>query len=277
MWISALVAFATANPCEDYSRPRLLLRLQSPEIAESSGLAASRIEDGVFYTHNDSGDEARLFRFSIDGGRVLMVPLEGVRARDWEDMASGPCPGGGDCLYVGDIGDNLRQHDRIDVWAFRETESGVEPSPVASWSVRYPETPEDAETLLVHPSTGRIYVVTKESRSPQVFRFPIQQGEGVLEKVATLSEEALGIRLPKLTGGDFSRDGDRVILRGYLSAWEWEVDLRSPEAHWLKPPSRPVPLRLERQGEALTLDMTGRVFTSSEGSPMPLTRIGCRD
>ena len=104
----------------------------------------------------------------------------------------------------------------------------------------------------------------------------MEQGEGVLEKVATLSEETQGVRLPKLTGGDFSREGDRVILRGYLSAWEWVVDPSSPEAHWLVPPLRSVPLRLERQGEALTLDLTGRVFTSSEGSPMPLTRIGCR-
>lgn len=277
MWISAWIAVATANPCEDFSRPRLVLRLQAPEIDESSGLAASRKQDGVFYTHNDSGDQARLFRFSVDGGRVLTVPLQEVSARDWEDMASGPCPEGGDCLYVGDIGDNLRQHDRIHIWAFRETDSGVESSPTASWSVRYPEGAEDAETLLVHPLSGRIYVVTKESRSPQVFRVPLNPGEGVLEKVATLSEEVLGVRLPKLTGGDFSREGDRVILRGYLSAWEWEVDPSNSEAHWLQPPKRSVPLRLERQGEALTLDLTGRVFTSSEGSPMPLTRIGCRD
>ena len=135
----------------------------------------------------------------------------------------------------------------------------------------------DAEVLLVHPTTGRIYLVTKESRSPQVFRFPQNPGEGVLERVAVLSEERLGLRLPKLTGGDFSREGDRVILRGYLSAWEWAVQPSDPEAHWSKPPLRSVPLRLERQGEALTFDLTGRVFTSSEGSPMPLTRIGCRD
>ena len=277
MLIPALIAVASANPCEDYNRPRLLLRLQAPDINESSGLAASRLQDGVFYTHNDSGDEARLFRFSTDGGRVLTFPLQGATARDWEGMAAGPCPEGGDCLFVGDIGDNLRQHDRIQVWAFREIEGGVESTPAASWSVRYPDGAEDAEVLLVHPTTGRIYLVTKESRSPQVFRFPQNPGEGVLERVAVLSEERLGLRLPKLTGGDFSREGDRVILRGYLSAWEWAVQLSDPEAHWSEPPLRSVPLRLERQGEALTFDLTGRVFTSSEGSPMPLTRIGCRD
>jgi len=277
MFSILMMASAFANPCEEYSRPQLLLRVRSSEIAESSGLAASRLQDGVFYTHNDSGDSARLFRFSIEGGRVAAFELAGVKARDWEDMASGPCPDEGDCLYIGDIGDNLRQHDSIRIWAVREQTSGLELNPVASWNVRYPDGPKDSEILLVHPETKRLYVVTKESGPPGVYRLPKEPGEGEMILVSRLTEETVGRSLPKLTGGDFSRDGSRVILRGYLAAWEWEVNLADPESHWGQRPSRRVPIRLERQGEALTFDLTGRVFTSSEGSPMPLTRIGCRD
>jgi hypothetical protein len=278
MFVLLLLSTAQASPCVEYARPVLLARLRSPELTESSGLAASRVQDGVFYTHNDSGAGPRLYRFSLDGGAVASFDLEGIGARDWEDMASGPCPDEGDCIYIGDIGDNRRRRDRIQVAAFRESHEGVNPKAVASWSVRYPEgvLAQDSETLLVHPRTKRLYLVTKESREPSVFRFPQRPGEGDLEHVAQLTRETVGHPLPKLTAGDFSHDGLRVTLRGYLSAWEWEVDPVNPEEHWAKEPSKRLSIRLERQGEALTYDATGRVFTSSEGSPMPLTRIACR-
>jgi hypothetical protein len=206
---------------------------------------------------------------------VLQWPLE-ITAWDLEDMAAGPCPGGGNCLYVGDIGDNARAREAIVISAFREGKNTVEATPVAQWTLRYPEGATDAESLLVHPGSGRIYVVTKRSQGAQVFRAPKHPGEGALQWVADLNAETVGLKLPKLTGGDFSATGNRVVLRGYLSAWEWVVDAKDPEAHWKRAPHKKVALRLERQGEAITYDLTGRIFTSSEGLPMPLTRIGCR-
>jgi hypothetical protein len=274
IWLG-LLALAQADPCEDYGRPQLLLRLQTNELLESSGLAASRHQDGRIFTHNDSGSPPVLYSFSTDGGAVKSWPLL-IEAYDLEDMAAGPCPGGGNCLYVGDIGDNARARESIQVFAFRETEFGAESVPMAMWDVRYPGTVQDAESLLVHPVNGSIYVVTKRSQGAQVFRVPRESGEGVLSLVAELSPEKMGFKMPKLTGGDFSRDGKRVVLRGYLSAWEWVVNPQKPEAHWLGAPERKVGIRLERQGEAITYDLTGRLFTSSEGQPMPLTRIGCR-
>ncbi len=271
----ALIALAQADPCVEYGRPRLVLRLQSEDLLESSGLAASRYQDGRFFTHNDSGSAPVIFSFSTDGGPVQQWPLK-IDAWDLEDMASGPCPGGGNCLYVGDIGDNARARKGIVVSAFRESQSGVQAAPVAQWMLRYPDGPQDAESLLVHPVSGRIYVVTKRSQGPQVFRAPSKPGDGELKKIAELRPESVGFKLPKLTGGDFSAEGDRVVLRGYLSAWEWVVDPQDPEAHWQRAPRQKVALRLERQGEAITYDLTGRIFTSSEGKPMPLTRIGCR-
>ena len=273
IWLGFL-ALVQAEPCEDYGRPQLLLRLRTNELLESSGLAASRVQDGRFFTHNDSGSAPVLFSFSTDGGAVKSWPLS-IDAYDLEDMASGPCPGGGNCFYVGDIGDNARIRESIQIYAFRETETGAEPDPMAVWDLRYPSPAQDAESLLVNPVNGSIYVVTKRSQGPQVFRAPEKPGEGVLSFVAELSPEKMGFKMPKLTGGDFSREGNRVVLRGYLSAWEWVVDPQKSEAHWLGAPQRKVSLRLERQGEAITYDLTDRIFTSSEGLPMPLTRIGC--
>lgn len=46
-------------------------RLQSDAISESSGLVASRTHDGVFWTHNDSGDAPRIF--AIDRSGALLA------------------------------------------------------------------------------------------------------------------------------------------------------------------------------------------------------------
>ncbi len=108
-----------------------------------------------------------------------------------------------------------------------------------------------------------------------IYRAPKRPGSGQWQQVAILDEESMGLRIPKLTGGDFSVDGRRVVLRGYLGAWEWDVDLTDPEKHWKNPPSRRVPIRLERQGEAITYGASGTIYTSSEGRPMPVTQIGC--
>ncbi len=39
-------------------------------INEASGLAASRRNDGVLYTHNDSGDTGRVFAITTQGFTV---------------------------------------------------------------------------------------------------------------------------------------------------------------------------------------------------------------
>ncbi|MGZ4000098.1 MAG: hypothetical protein ACXVIY_05695, partial [Mucilaginibacter sp.] len=41
--------------------------LQSKEMDEISGIAASGIHDGVYYVHNDSGDTSRFFAITPDG------------------------------------------------------------------------------------------------------------------------------------------------------------------------------------------------------------------
>lgn len=79
--------------------------IKDPRITESSGLAASRLHPGIYWTHNDSSDGAYLY--AVDGRTgetVATLTLTGVGApRDVEAVSIGP----DNNLYVGDIGDNL--------------------------------------------------------------------------------------------------------------------------------------------------------------------------
>jgi hypothetical protein len=67
--------------------------------------ACSRVNDGVFWTHNDSGNAPRIFAFNSQGESVGTFEISGAHAVDWEDMASFK-QGKNGFLVIGDVGDN---------------------------------------------------------------------------------------------------------------------------------------------------------------------------
>src|SRR5882672_6380168 len=93
-----------------------------PEIPEASGLAVSRRNPGILWSHNDSGHAPVLFAVDAAGalrGRVR-VP---ILTRDWEDVSAARCPAG-DCLYIADIGDNGLARRRIQIYRVPEPAPG---------------------------------------------------------------------------------------------------------------------------------------------------------
>ena len=72
-------------------------------INEASGLAASRRHPGVLYSHNDSGDQARIFALDSEDGRTLAeYQITHSDNYDWEDLSVGVCPSNsGTCIYIG--------------------------------------------------------------------------------------------------------------------------------------------------------------------------------
>ncbi|MCP9962521.1 WD40 repeat domain-containing protein [Streptomyces somaliensis] len=185
--------------------------LTDPRITESSGLAASRAHPGVYWTHNDQ-DEPRVF--AVDGRTgetVATVTLRGVgKPRDMEAVSVGP----DGYVYVGDIGDNLDgSWSHVWVYRFREPERLRDTAVDATqYTVRYEDGPRDAEALMVHPRTGRVYIASKN-----------EEGGGLYEGPAKLSAQGVNVfrrigEVPWVTDGAFSPDGTRLVLRGYFSA-----------------------------------------------------------
>jgi hypothetical protein len=72
-------------PSITYGKPRQVATLANSRVSESSGLACGRQDRGVFWTHNDSGDSARVFAFTIRGEHVATYTIGGARAggRRW--------------------------------------------------------------------------------------------------------------------------------------------------------------------------------------------------
>ena len=180
-----------------YGPPAKLANIKNPAIDESSGLAASRLTPGVYWTHNDSGDGPFVYAFDTTGESRGVFRVSGAQARDWEDMAIGPGPEPGKSyLYLGDIGDNDEKRDEIVVYRVAEpalttatkTSSKNKPgatAPAEAIRLRYPDGKHDAETLLVHPTSGNLYIVTKVMlRNATVYEAaaPLTAGEPITLK-----------------------------------------------------------------------------------------------
>lgn len=271
----------------DYGPPSQIAVLRDKAVKESSGIAASRRFHGVYWTHNDSGGGPLIYAFDRRGVSKGVWRVRGATARDWEDIAAGPGPSAGKSyLYIGDIGDN--QEKRPDIVVYRVPEPEINTKGLAKGKVaatdqseairlRYPDGSHDAESLLVHPRTGSIYIVTKIAFAhPGIYEAPapIQAGRPItLKRVGTLEVPSLfgGI----ITGGAISPDGRRVAFCDYMQGYEAVLENgNSPFDTIWKRPLTPISLGSRKQGEAITYRIDGKaLMMTSEGSPMPLFQV----
>jgi hypothetical protein len=262
--------------------------VQDSALTELSGLVASRAHPGVLYAHNDSGDTARFYAMSTIGAALGRFELTGATATDWEDIGLGPCPAG-TCVYLGDIGDNPLNRTNYAVFRVPEPDVAVDhPADVVqvTWErlpYQYPAgAKHNAEALFVHPSTGAIYLITKEvgGTPSQVYRFPVPLTPEVQVTLALVA--TLPVPSPTdnaLTAADLNTCGTAVLLRMYNRL----VELRLPEGAsfediFSQPPVN-VPFANEPQGEAVAYSADGLAyFTSTEklNATVPLQQSLCR-
>ena len=274
-----------------YGDPVVAFTFTDPRINESSGLVASSTTDGVVFTHNDSGDQARFFAVDARGRTLTTYDLPGVQARDWEDLARGPDERGRSSLWLGDIGDNsARRENGILVHRVREPVPGaqerVQTEAPTSFRLRYPDGPGDAEALVVHPRTGRLYVLSKPLAGPtQVYGAPGRldpDGPNRLERIGEVAPRATGTQggpgiggLAQLlvTAADISPDGGRLAVRTYTDVYEFDLPNGDLVAGLATEPTVS-PLPSTQQGEGLAYSRDGRsLLLSSEGRGSPVHRL----
>lgn len=266
---SAVSTAAQAAPPAS-ARPALCVRLServsgrvgAAAATELSGLVLSRSPSGVLWTHNDSGDRARVLALRPDGRLLADVTVAGAENVDWEDIATG-----GGALLLADIGDNLARRSSIAVYRVPEPRVGTRVVAVTAAAsrldLRYPDGARDAEALLVDPSSGALVIVEK-SFSGRAGVYVAAAGASTLRRRGRLS---LGVG-EAVTAGDVSGDGRTIVLRTYDRVFVWiRRSGESVAAALLRAPcSARNDLLAEGQGEALALSRGGGVFyTVPEG------------
>jgi hypothetical protein len=268
--------------------PKTIGKIANPDIVEASGLAASKCQPGVFWTHNDSGDDAFLFAINTAGENLGTWRVANSQNEDWEDIAAFKDSEGKCFVYIGDIGNNGGKH-RVDA-IYRVTEPTVsdstrnttkknapETQPAEVMNFDYPSKVHDAETLIVHPNSGDIYVLSKSRKDPStVYKLSPNFGSNETQQATPIAEiKVPSIPFGLLTGGDAASDGRRVVLCDYLDGYE--LTLPSGDNNfddiWKQTPIR-IDLGPRDTGEAVAYSLDGNsIYATTEGKNAPIIEV----
>ncbi|MFF3353414.1 WD40 repeat domain-containing protein [Streptomyces sp. NPDC002917] len=236
--------------------------IEDPRITESSGLAASRAHPGIYWTHNDSEDGPYIYAVDSRTGRtVATITMRGVGApRDVEAISLGPDGN----LYVGDIGDNLNgSWDHVWIYRFPEPKVLKDATVRATqFDVKYADGARNAEALMVHPKTGRVYIASKNEGGGGLYEGPARLTTGRTNVFRRVGE------VPWVTDGTFSPDGKELVLRSYFSARGYAFeDGRLGADHRVDAP-------LQGQAESVTYTADGSALMfGSEGARSEVVRV----
>jgi hypothetical protein len=249
------------------------------ELVEGSGVAASKRSPGRVWAHNDSGEPV-LVALDAKGTVTGRVRVPGAKVEDWEAIAVGPCPSG-DCIYVGDIGDNDAERRDITIHRFPEpADASGSVSGADVIRARYPDGSHDAETLLVTPK-GDILIVTK-GRTGRValYRFPSDAKPGATVTLQSIGEPRQGGKTAddRITDGAVSPSGAWVALRTNTAILFYRTpDLMS--GNWREAGRLSLKELAEPQGEGIAFGDEKTIYLVGEGGgksqPGTFGRLTC--
>jgi hypothetical protein len=253
-------------------------------LAEISGIARSDRYPGVYWVHNDSDDEARVFAIDSEGKVLFPAYLEqryhgetevakrdpwpGIHIPnasniDWEDVALANGQ-----LFIADVGNNANTRRDLGVYVLNE------PNPLATQAaralrflpIRYPEQESfpptgtwryDCEAIFVHE--GKIHLLTRHRKAGELLG--ITRGTRLyrLDSSFTDRENVLTFLdsrddLIAVGAADLSPDGRKLAVLTYATLWVF--DRPSSGGRWLSGAARRLELSIGRmkQVEALCWD-----------------------
>ncbi|MBT8098812.1 MAG: hypothetical protein KJO82_03635, partial [Gammaproteobacteria bacterium] len=231
--------------------------LENKDIAEASGLAASRRRDDLLWTHNDSGSRARIYALGLAGESRGRAKIKGADNKDWEDMAAFVLDGV-PYLLIADVGDNAAKRDTVMLYIVEEPdlEADDKPELKPAWEIelRYPGGPRDVEAVAVDSENAQVLLLAKRTIPAELYAVPLRP-----DTDAVVTAEFLG-RLDTLpqpsrrdidfapktddwfwqpTGMDIASDGSALAIVTYHPA----VYLYQRDGDWLNTVQQP-PLRL---------------------------------
>jgi hypothetical protein len=247
-----------------------------------SGLAASWRNPGLVYVHNDR-DRPEVFALDETAAVVAQLTLGGATVSDIEDIEVSRCPAG-TCLYLADIGNNISPRSEFSI--YRATEPALDAAakpttatlPAERFAFRYADQPHNAESLLIDPNDGAVYLITKVAAGQPSAVYHLTTFEpgkvNMAMKVADLPVPAAGDT--PATAASAHPCGGGFLLRTNNTLYEFRTPLGTPLSQAFAATPVTVPAGSERQGEAVGYRPDGRgYYTTSEGAMPPLHRVTC--
>ena len=238
-------------------------------IREASGIVASRINPGVLWLHNDSGNRRALYAINTQGKHLGVYFISGCDVQDWEDIAIGSSNNSGvNYIYIGAIGDNHLKRGSRSICRIVEPKVDAHQAPVkmriavdARLDFTYPKGRADAEALMIDPQGQVLYIISKRSKPATVFELPLPiqpYSQATAKPVAVLPYRYV-------VAADISADGNEILIKTYTDVYYWKRLTKENLSNTLKRPPTVLPYRWETQGEAISWSANASgYFTVSE-------------
>jgi len=223
-------------------------KLNFAEIDESSGIVKSRLWKNVYWTHNDSGDKARIFPITRDGKIIkpdwaenyqgILIP-NAVNV-DWESITTDNQGN----LIIGDTGNNSNTRRDLTLYIVKEPYpwETVKTSVFQSIKFKYQDLQEippaklnyDAEAVFWR--NGNLYILTKHRSDDYTTLYALDSPNLLKENTARLIQkfDSHG----RVTDADASADGKRILMLTLNGIWMFQPEDDSEniflgEIHWL--------------------------------------------
>lgn len=263
--------------------------LLDAQLAEISGLAASRRHRDVLWLHDDGGNPQRLFAVTTGGDRKATLRIDGITKTDWEDIAAFQLDGR-DYLLIADTGDNggLRRTLQLHVLEEPRRLENARIKPAWSIAFRWPDGARDCEAVAVDERSRQILLISKKRQPPELFALPLRPHDGVqtAKRLGTLA----GVPQPdaetrrsnprqarvhsQITAADVSPDGRTLAVLSYRDLMLYP---RAPGAGWRQavsaaPKVEALPWLPQAEAMGWSADGSG-IFVTGEFIPAPLYRI----
>ncbi|MBL7850595.1 MAG: hypothetical protein JNN04_06810 [Cyclobacteriaceae bacterium] len=237
---------------------------KNKDLEETSGLVASQLYPGCFWAHNDSGHPAELFLLDSTAQTRASFLIAGAKNRDWEDIARLTIDSTS-MLFIGDIGDNNRQHGMKVIYCVPEPDSleGItELIPSRTLWIRLSGGYRDLEALMADPTTKNLYLISKREYEVNVYEIAYPYPEDTLEVAPILQ-----LPLSQITAADISADGSEILIKNYNEVYYWKRLPGQRIAEVLSTDPISLPYEQEPQGESITwaLDGSGYYTLSENG------------
>ncbi len=277
IFFSCMSCMEMISTSDSFNEAQDLGVIENTTIKEASGIVASYKNKGLLWTHNDSGDNNRIYSMDASGKSTREFYLEGANNRDWEAIGMATFPEGS-FIYVGDIGDNNANYPDYTIYRVPEPEiTASTPKTntlknVQKISYKYSDGARDAEAILIDQNTKDIYIISKREDKKRLYRLPYPQSYTqtiTAEFVQELTTFSMGSGQQfYLTDSNVSVDNQEIIIKSYFQIFHWRRAANETIPNALKRNPTILPYGLEPQGEGVSFAHDGSgYYTISEESP----------
>ncbi|XP_046575903.1 uncharacterized protein LOC124283913 [Haliotis rubra] len=271
VWVLLACVHISRAAAPQFSSAQKVGTVGAHDVDEASGLAASRQHAGVLYTQNDKGDSSRIFAIAAASGKLLAtMKIAHIANYDWEDLAVGPCPGSGSCIYIAETGDHAGDGAKNIIYRVKEPAVIKDQTLDVLDQLHFRWGEPDCECVMVDPA-GNTYVVSK-----------VHGGRGLIAKLpsygwgGTTVDAGPSQRVPITSthndpnGCDISPDGKEMLIKARDAVYYWAVP-NGDYVSAVKTAPATLPYHPEPRGESVAWTPNGDgYYTLSEGDDQPL-------